>query len=603
MSEPTPNFTGRVHARQMMLLDSQKPMHTKETAKRLFQYLQDKKMILMVVFLCSFTSTVITIMATRLNGYVIDHMIATKDISRLAFFCAMMAGMYCINAMTTYAQNVLMVKVAQQVYAQIRHDLFHKLQKLSLSFFDTHSSGDIMSRLTNDVDNINNALAQGAVQIFTSIVMIIGMLIAMLLLNPFLTMICMITLPLTFFISRVIMKAAHRFFQVQQVKLGSLNGFSEEMISGQKAVKLFHQEAEVCKTFDKLNDEMSQAMFHAQCFSNSMGPCNNMINNLSYLIIAMIGGIYVIFEPQTISVGIVFTFLLYMRNFTNPINNILNLINLVQLAFISAQRVFDVIDEEEEKDEDTLTSHKIIGDIEMKHVDFSYIKGKQILKDASLYAHKGERIAIVGPTGAGKTTIINLLTRFYDIDNGEILIDNIPIKHYSREALRSSISMVLQDTYLFSDTIRENIRYGRIDASDEEVIEAAKKAHAHDFIMQLSDGYDTVLLDNGQNLSQGQRQLLSIARAVLSQASILILDEATSSVDTRTEQSIQKAMMKLMEGKTCFVIAHRLSTIQDANQILVIVDGQIVEKGTHDSLIAKCGVYKNLYDSQYKNIK
>lgn len=373
------------------------------------------------------------------------------------------------------------------------------------------------------------------------------------------------------------------------------------MVSGQKVVLLFSEEEKVKLEFSEINERLTKSAIFAQGVSSFMGPINNFINNISYLIISVVGG-YLILKGSEITVGIVFSFLLYMRNFTRPINEIMNLFNTIQSALAGAERVFEVIDEEKENDKvDSIDIGNIEGHVELKDVTFSYTNGKEILKNVSLEAKKGEVIAIVGPTGAGKTTIVNLLTKFYNIDSGKILIDGKNIDEITRESLRKMVAMVLQDTYLFSETVSENIRYGRLEASDEEVIEAAKMADAHHFIKQLPQGYDTVLADNGGNLSQGQRQLLAIARAILSNASILILDEATSSIDTRTEVLIQNAMLKLMEGKTTFVIAHRLSTIKNADKILALKDGEIIESGTHDELLAKEGFYANLYNSQFKN--
>lgn len=373
------------------------------------------------------------------------------------------------------------------------------------------------------------------------------------------------------------------------------------MVSGQKVVLLFSEEEKVKLEFSEINERLTKSAIFAQGVSSFMGPINNFINNISYLIISVVGG-YLILKGSAITVGIVFSFLLYMRNFTRPINEIMNLFNTIQSALAGAERVFEVIDEEKENDkDDAIDIDNIEGHVELKDVTFSYTNGKEILKNVSLEAKKGEVIAIVGPTGAGKTTIVNLLTKFYNIDSGKILIDGKNIDEITRESLRKMVAMVLQDTYLFSETVSENIRYGRLEASDEEVIEAAKMADAHHFIKQLPQGYDTVLADNGGNLSQGQRQLLAIARAILSNASILILDEATSSIDTRTEVLIQNAMLKLMEGKTTFVIAHRLSTIKNADKILALKDGKIIESGTHDEFLAKEGFYANLYNSQFKN--
>lgn len=573
----------------------------KGTIKRLLGYLIEKKFNIFIVFILCFVTTLISILGTRLNGYTIDKFIETGDMKGLAFICIILVLMYLVNIFSTYYQNIVMVKISQRVSAKIRKELFTALQKLPLKYFDNNSSGDLMSRLTNDVDNINTTLSQSVTQLFSGIINVVGMLIAMLLLSPILTLIGMITVPLTFIATKTLVKKTQSFFVKQQREFGNLNGYIEEMVSGQKVVLLFSEEEKVKEEFSEINERLTKSAIIAQGVSSFMGPINNFINNISYLIISVVGG-YLILKGSGITVGIVFSFLLYMRNFTRPINEIMNLFNTIQGALAGAERVFEVIDEEKEKDKDNAVNiDNIEGHVELRGVTFSYSNGKEILKNVSLEAKKGEVIAIVGPTGAGKTTIVNLLTKFYDIDSGEILIDGKNIDEITRESLRKTVAMVLQDTYLFSETVSENIRYGRLDASDEEVIEAAKMADAHHFIKQLPQGYDTVLSDNGGNLSQGQRQLLAIARAILSNASILILDEATSSIDTRTEVLIQNAMLKLMEGKTTFVIAHRLSTIRNADKILALKDGEIIESGTHDELLAKEGFYANLYNSQFKN--
>lgn len=570
----------------------------KGTIKRLLGYLIEKKINIFVVFILCFITTLISILGTRLNGYTIDKFIKTGDIKGLAFICMILVLMYLVNIFSTYYQNSVMIKISQKVSAKIRGELFTALQSLPLKYFDNNSSGDLMSRLTNDVDNINTTLSQSVTQLFSGIINIIGMFIAMILLSPILTLIGIITIPLTFITTKTLAKKTQGFFVKQQKELGNLNGYIEEMVSGQKVVLLFSEEERVKEEFSEINERLTKSAIIAQGVSSFMGPINNFINNISYLIISVTGG-YLILKGYALTVGIVFSFLLYMRNFTRPINEIMNLFNTIQSALAGAERVFEVIDEEKDK-KDAVDIDNIEGHVELKDVTFSYTNGKEILKNVSLEAKKGEVIAIVGPTGAGKTTIVNLLTKFYNIDSGQILIDGRNIDEITRESLRKTVAMVLQDTYLFSETVSENIRYGRLSASNEEVIEAAKIADAHHFIKQLPQGYNTVLSDNGSNLSQGQRQLLAIARAVLSNASILILDEATSSIDTRTEVLIQNAMLKLMKGKTTFVIAHRLSTIKNADKILALKDGKIIESGTHDELLAKDGFYANLYNSQFK---
>ena len=565
----------------------------KGTVKRLVGYLIEKKASILIVFILCFV--------TRLNGYTIDNFIETGDMKGLAFICTILVLMYLVNIFSTYYQNIVMLKIAQRVSARIRKDLFINLQKLPLRYFDNNSSGDLMSRLTNDVDNINTTLSQSITQLFSGIINVVGMFIAMVILSPLLTLIGMITVPLTFITTKILAKKTQKFFVKQQQELGNLNGYIEEMVSGQKVVLLFSEEEKVKGEFSEINERLTKSAIIAQGVSSFMGPINNFINNISYLIISVVGG-YLILKGSAITVGVVFSFLLYMRNFTRPINEIMNLFNTIQSALAGAERVFEVIDEEKEKDKEGAKSiTNIDGHVELKNVTFSYEKGKEILKNVSIEAKKGEVIAIVGPTGAGKTTIVNLLTKFYKIDSGEILIDGKNIDDITRESLRKSVAMVLQDTYLFSESVSENIRYGRLEATEEEIIEAAKIADAHHFIKQLPEGYNTILADNGCNLSQGQRQLLAIARAILSKASILILDEATSSIDTRTEVLIQNAMLKLMQGKTTFVIAHRLSTIRNADKILALKDGEIIESGTHDELLEKNEFYASLYNSQFKN--
>lgn len=572
----------------------------KVTTKRLLRYMSSKSGMLLIIFLFSLITTVISIVGTRLNGYIIDNSIEKGDMIGLARICVVLVVIYLVSAIATFIENRFMVNIAQSTSATIRKDLFSNMQKLPLSYFDTHSSGDLMSRFTNDVDNINMTLSQSITQLFSGIINIVGMFIAMLILSPILTLIGMITTPLLFVITKFIVKKTQPFFIRQQKELGNLNSYIEEMISGQKVVSLFSQEENVKKEFSKINARLTKSAILAQTFSGCMGPVSNFINNITYFILAVCGG-YFIVSGMNLTVGVLFTFILYMRNFTRPINDILNIFNIIQSALAGAERVFEVMDEPKEEDNKKAKFiDNIKGEISISKVDFSYVKGKQILKKISIEAKKGQTIAIVGPTGSGKTTIINLLTKFYNIDSGEIEFDGDNINNIKKESLRKSISIVLQDTFLFSESVSQNIRYGRLIATDEEVMEAAKLANAHQFIMQLPEGYNTILSDNGSNLSQGQRQLLAIARAILAHSSILILDEATSSIDTRTEIAIQKAMLNLMKGKTTFVIAHRLSTIRNANQIIAIKDGEIIERGTHDELLKKKGFYANIYNSQFK---
>ncbi|KPU43126.1 putative ABC transporter ATP-binding protein [Oxobacter pfennigii] len=582
---------------------TEKLKNPKVTARRLLTYLRGKMKILIFTFLLCLVSAVITIEGTRLNGYTVDNFIEKKDLSGLLNICIILSAIHLVNVVSTYIQNRLMVKIAQTTSSDIRRDLYKNIQQLPLKYFDTHSSGDLMSRLTNDVDNINMILSQSVTQLFSGVINIVGTLAAMLFLSPLLTLIGVATVPLMYLLTSIIVKKTQPYFVKQQKELGNLNGYIEERISGQKVILLFGQEENAKEEFSKINKSLTKSSTFAQALSGSMGPVNNSLNNLTYLILAVTGG-YLILSGVDITIGMIFTFILYMRNFARPINIIMSTFNTIQSALAGAERVFEVIDEDKEKDNDGAKDIEIIGkEVVLNKVSFSYEKDKKILKDVSLKATKGKTIAIVGPTGSGKTTLINLLARFYDIDSGEITIDGENIENIKSHRLRHSISMVLQDTYLFSESVKENIRYGRLDATDEEIVEAAKYANAHRFIMQLPDGYDTLLSDNGSNLSHGQRQLLAIARAVLSKSSILVLDEATSSIDTRTELAIQQAMLNLMKGKTAFVIAHRLSTIRNADEILALKDGEIIEQGTHDELMKKDGFYSSLYNSQFKGIE
>ena len=596
---PGPGGPGGPHGRGAMPVRAK---DAKGTMKRLLKYVSEQlPRVILISVLCAITA-LITILTNRIAGIAIDDYIAVGDMAGLAKLCLGLLAIYVVNVACSYLQNTNMIIVAQKTSFKLRKDLFAALSRLPLKYFDSHSSGDIMSRLTNDVDNISNTLSQSVTQLFSGIINIIGTLAAMLLLSPLLTLISLIAIPVMLLITRAIAKISRRFYREQQKNLGELNGYIEEMVSGQKVIKLFSREEANKADFSGINNRLRLSGTKAEIIAGVMGPFMNMINNITYLIVAVAGG-YLVINSVTgaITVGVVFSFLLYMKNFARPISEIANLFNTIQSALAGAERVFQVMDEEPEQDApEAKDVTDIEGNIEIQDVTFSYIPGKPVLKHATITAKKGEQVAIVGPTGAGKTTIISLLTRFYDKDSGQILIDGKPIESITRNSLRRTVGMVLQDTYLFSESVRENIRYGRLDATDEEVERAARMANAHSFIIHLPQGYDTVLADNAGNISQGQRQLIAIARAILADPCLLILDEATSSIDTRTEIKIQDAMLKLMEGRTSFIIAHRLSTIRNADKILVINAGEVVEQGTHDELLAKNGFYANLYNIQFK---
>ena len=568
---------------------------SKGTVKRLLEYISRKKGKLIIIFVLVVLSAIFNVIGPYLIGKAIDDYIIPKNFKGLAVMLLFMAVVYFLGVITTWLQNYAMIGVAQDTVKNLRKDLFEKLQTLPLSFFDTRSHGDLMSRLTNDVDNVSNTLNSSVTSIFSSIITLVGTFFMMLYLNLALTAITVITVPTMIFVTKKIAKKTREYFNAQQAELGKINGFIEETISGQKVVKVFNREEKGISEFENYNRNLRNIGIRAQSFSGIVGPISNMLNNITYALIAGVGGYLAL--KGLITIGIIASFINYAKQFGFPINNIANQYNLIQTALSGAERVFEVMDEEPEL-EDIQGAYDLknsAGQVELKEVTFSYKKGRTTLKNVNINVEAGKTIALVGPTGAGKTTIINLLTRFYDIDRGKILIDGQDICNIKRNSLRSALGIVLQETYLFSASVRENIRYGKLDATDEEIERAAKMANAHTFISRLQNGYDTILTEDGSNLSQGQKQLISIARAILANPSILILDEATSSVDTRTEVHIQEAMIKLMNGRTSFVIAHRLSTIRNADSILVVNDGEIIERGSHEQLLNKKGFYYKLF--------
>jgi len=576
-----------------------KPENPKETLKRLWEYLKPHRFRLLLVFLLVIVTSLLMLAGPYLIGKAIDDYIIPKNFRGLLYLVAFMSCLYVVNSLLIWLQGYISVNAVQRIVFSLRKDLFNKLQSLPLRFFDSTPHGDVMSRLTNDIDTINMSLGFSFTQIFSSIVSIVGTIIIMLRMSPILTLVSMIVVPLTLLITTLVSSRTRESFLTNQTILGQLNSIAEENINGLKVVKIFAREKKEIEKFEMVNEELRKAGTRAQIFAGVMGPLMNVVNNLGFAVIAGFGGWFAV--KAVVSVGTVASFIIYSRQFTRPINELANLFNMIQSAIASAERVFKVIDEPPEPIDppDAVELKDVKGEVEFRNVYFSYKEGIPVLKDINFHVKPGQTIALVGPTGAGKTTIVNLLTRFYDVDSGAILIDGIDIRKIKRSCLRSLLGIVLQDTYLFSESIKENIRYGRLDATDEEVIEAARLANAEHFILRLPKGYDTVLTDGGENLSQGQRQLLAIARAILADPAILILDEATSNVDTKTEKQIQSAMLNLMKGRTSFVIAHRLSTIRNADMILVINNGEIVERGTHEELLRKKGFYYNLYMSQF----
>ena len=578
----------------------EKPKNVQGAISRLWGYLKHEQLTLILVVLLTILLVILSVVAPYLMGKAIDDGLSMRDQSTFNSLIVLMLGAYILTSLVTWLQRFIMIGVSQRTLRKMRRDLFSKLQTLSIGFFDTHSHGELMSRLTNDIDNISNTLTSSFTQLTSSLFTIIGVSVMMLVLNWRLGLITLISLPVVLFGIQPIVKRTRKGYALQQKNLGILNGMIEESITGQKVVKIYCREDMLIEEFQKANENLTNASYKARILAGIMGPLMNVINNLNYAIVVGVGSIMAINGLATI--GVIASFTNYTRQFSRPLNSIASLFNEIQSALAGAERVFEIMDQETDvKDKpDAPPINPIKGKVEFTDVNFSYTPGQPILKNINLTAQPGEMIALVGPTGAGKTTIVNLLTRYYDIDSGSIKIDDVDIRDIQKDSLRQRLGIVLQDSYLFSGTVREAIMYGKPTATEAEVEEAARLAHADIFIHRLLNGYDTELVSEGTNISQGQRQLLTIARAALANPDILILDEATSSVDTRTELIIQEAMQKLMADRTSFVIAHRLSTIRKANTILVVNDGQIIERGTHDELLSLQGFYADLYYSQFQ---
>ena len=577
-----------------------KPKNSKATVSRLLRYLNEDKSKMFLAFFCVIVNTVASLAGSYMLRPIINTFIAPIDGSRgdvagLAKALVLLAGIYVIGVIANYAQAKVMLTVAQNALQKIRDDLFEKMQKLPIRFYDTNNTGDLMSRFTNDVDTIGQMLSSTLVQLFSGALSIIGTLFLMIYTNIYLTLITIVLIPLMMKAGGSVAKRSQKYFSAQQASLGAVNGYIEETISGQKVVKVFCHEETAQEEFKILNQDLRDNQIRAQFFGGMMGPVMGNLSQINYALTACIGGLLCVL--RNFDVGGLTVFLNFSRQFSRPINEISMQISNVFSALAGAERVFAVMDEEPEleDDSDAVVLNPMQGHVILDHVTFGYSPDKVILNNISLYAKPGQKIAFVGSTGAGKTTITNLVNRFYDIQSGHITIDGVDIKRIQRDNLRQNIAMVLQDTHLFTGTVMENIRYGRLDATDEEVIQAARTASAHSFINRLPQGYDTMLEGDGANLSQGQRQLLNIARAAVSNAPILILDEATSSVDTRTEKHIEHGMDRLMADRTTFVIAHRLSTVRNSNAIMVLEQGEIIERGDHDELLEMKGRYFELY--------
>ncbi|HOQ06835.1 MAG TPA: ABC transporter ATP-binding protein [Clostridiales bacterium] len=569
---------------------------------RLWKYLYRYKWYGLLALVLSTASNLLALVGPLLSGKAIDA-IGTEpgavDFETVFCYCALMVAFYILSSVLSYILSVLVIRLTQKVIFQMRSDVFNKLLDLPVRFFDSHQPGEIISRISYDIDTVNASLSNDLLQIFTSLFTVAGSLIMMIYISPILVLVFAITVPISILLTKYMTGKLRPLFRLRSAKLGELSGFVEEIITGQKTIKVYNQEKTIIRRFDKKNTEAVDAYYRSEYYGSMAGPSINLVNNLSLALVSMFGALLYLFGR--LSLGDLSSFVLYSRKFSGPINETANILSELQSSFAAAERVFRLIDEEPEpKDrEDAVVLDNVRGEVQMENVCFGYTPEKPVIRDLSIKADEGKLVAIVGQTGAGKTTIINLLMRFYDPDSGTISIDGKNIMDVTRESLRLSYSMVLQDTWLFHGTIYENIAYGKKGVSKADVIAAAKAARIHNYIMQLPDGYDTVLSDDGINISQGQKQLLTIARAMLLDSKMLILDEATSNVDTRTEQQIQKAMRELMRGRTCFVIAHRLSTIRNADIILVIKDGRIVEQGMHDELMELNGVYAEMYNSQF----
>ncbi|MCH4566250.1 ABC transporter ATP-binding protein [Bacillus sp. ES1-5] len=574
--------------------------NTKGTVLRVWNYMGYQKAALTFVIFLVFVTTLLGLLGPYLMGVIIDQYIVPKDLSGTARMCLLLIVIYGVTVLLTWLQTFVMVNVALKTIQKIRQDIFEKIQTLSLRFFDVRSQGDLMSRVTNDIDNLNQALTQSVVQIISSALTFIGVTIAMFALDWILAIVTLITVPIMFFVTKKLVAYSGKNFAKRQKDLGELNGFIEEAITGADVTTLYGKEKETVLNFNKINEQLRISATKADTFSAFIFPSMNFINNLGMGLVIGTGSVMVLNGMTT--VGVIAAFINYSRQFSRPLSQFATLMNTIQSAVAGGERVFEIMDEvpEIQNKKDACIVQNLQGHVALENVSFGYEENKSILKEVSLKAQPGETIALVGPTGSGKTTIINLLTRFYDIQQGQIHIDGKNIKDYDMNSLRSKIGVVLQDTYLFAGTIMDNIRYGRLDASDDEVINAAKAASAHSFIKHLPNQYETKIASEGSNLSQGQKQLLAIARAILADADILILDEATSNIDTRTELQIQEGLNNLMRGRTSFVIAHRLKTIEKADQILVIKDGSILERGNHESLMKDRGFYFDLYTSQFK---
>ena len=596
------------HGRGMQ--PGEKAKDFKGSMKKLFRYMGQYKLRFGLMFIFAVAGTVFSIVGPKILGKATTELfngLVAKvngtggiDFGKIGQILLMTLGLYVCSACFSFIQGFIMTGISNDVTYKLRKDISAKINRLPMNYFESRTNGEILSRVTNDVDTLQMSLNQSLTQLITSVTTLFGVFFMMLSINVWMTLVALLMLPLSMLIISQVMKHSQKYFQDQQRYLGEVNGQIEENYGGHNVVKVFNKEADVVREFEKDNQKLYESAWKSQFLSGMMMPVMQFVGNLGYVTVALMGGLFAI--KGTIEVGEIQSFFQYIRNFTQPIQQIAQVTNLLQSSAAASERVFEFLEEPEEDQnvENPVDISHLGGNVEFEHVQFGYNPDKIIIHDFSAKVRDGQKIAIVGPTGAGKTTMVKLLMRFYDVNSGEIKVDGHNVRDFNRSQLREMFGMVLQDTWLFSGTIMENIRYGRLDATDEEVIAAAKAAHIHNFIMQQPGGYNMVLDEETSNVSQGQKQLLTIARAILANNKILILDEATSSVDTRTEVRIQKAMDNLMMGRTSFVIAHRLSTIKDADLILVMKDGDIIEQGTHDELLKKNGFYAELYNSQFE---
>ncbi len=581
----------------------EKPKNRKKTVLRLGSYMIQYKYLVLLALGLTLGSNLLALVGPMLSGYAIDAIepgAGKVDFVRVFYYAGLMVVFYVVSSVLSYILSVLMIQISRKVVYQMRKDVFNRLMELPVGYFDTHQTGDIISRISYDIDTVNTSLANDIIQIFTTLITVVGAFFMMIVISPKLVLIFAFTVPLSVALTRFITGKTRPLFRMRSRRLGELNGFVEEMISGQKTLKAYHQEENTIGRFDGKNGEAVEAYYRAEYYGSVVGPAVNFVNNLSLALVSMFGAL--LFLNGQMRIGSISSFILYSRKFSGPINEAANIMSELQSALAAAERVFHMIDEPAETADCTgaLELENVDGDVLLEDVSFGYTKDQKIIKGLNLHAASGKLVAVVGPTGAGKTTLINLLMRFYDVDDGRIRVDGHDICDVTRASLRRAYAMVLQDTWLFEGTVFDNIAYGRQGATLEEVTAAARAARIHPYIRRLPQGYDTVLTDEGTNISKGQKQLLTIARAMLLDAPMLILDEATSNVDTRTEQQIQQAMRRLMEHKTCFVIAHRLSTIQNADVILVVNHGEIVEQGTHGELMERKGFYFQMYQAQFE---